>query len=202
RFVARDGRVVWVRGEAKVVRDEAGQPLFMQGIAFDITEMKEAEAALKAHLEDLEQLVAEKTVKLQEKIEELRHFNHFAGHELRKPIRTIIDEMTSPLDLNNGRDQAAVLEMADWVREKAQDGFKRIDAMLRWAKVGDQQAKKLVPYDCRVVFATARNALKETIAQCDAEVSAGPLPTVMAAAQSELDKWPELVFVIANLINN
>jgi PAS domain S-box-containing protein len=202
RFVARDGRVVWVLGEAKVVRDEAGRPLFMQGIAFDITKMKEAEAALKAQQEDLERLVAEKTVNLQEKIEELGHYNHFAGHELRKPLRAIADEMTSPLDLTKGRKQAAVLEMADWVREKARDGLKRIDAMLRWAKVSNQQAKKLVPYDCRVVLATARNALKETIAQCDAEVSAGPLPTVMAAAQSELDKWPELVFVFENLINN
>ncbi|MDQ4079586.1 MAG: PAS domain-containing protein [Gemmatimonadota bacterium] len=40
RFIARDGRVVWVRGEARVVKDEIGRPLFLQGVAFDITESK------------------------------------------------------------------------------------------------------------------------------------------------------------------
>src|SRR5919201_6119465 len=43
RFIARDGRVVWVRGEARVVKDELGRPLFLQGVAFDITEAKTAE---------------------------------------------------------------------------------------------------------------------------------------------------------------
>jgi PAS domain S-box-containing protein len=47
RFIARDGHVVWVHGEAKVVRDESGSPLFLQGIAFDITDIKEAEQTLR-----------------------------------------------------------------------------------------------------------------------------------------------------------
>jgi PAS domain S-box-containing protein len=46
RFIARDGRVVWVRGEARVVRDEIGRPLFLQGVAFDISDSKRAEALL------------------------------------------------------------------------------------------------------------------------------------------------------------
>jgi PAS domain S-box-containing protein len=44
RFIARDGRVVWVRGEARLVKDELGRPLFLQGVAFDITESKQAQA--------------------------------------------------------------------------------------------------------------------------------------------------------------
>jgi PAS domain S-box-containing protein len=46
RFLGRDGRVVWVRGEARVVRDEIGRPLFLQGVAFDITDSKRAEGLL------------------------------------------------------------------------------------------------------------------------------------------------------------
>ena len=45
RFIARDGRIVWVRGEARLVKDDRGRPLFLQGVAFDITESKRAEAA-------------------------------------------------------------------------------------------------------------------------------------------------------------
>ena len=46
RFIGRDGRVVWVRGEARVGRDDRGRPAFLQGVAFDITETKLAEALL------------------------------------------------------------------------------------------------------------------------------------------------------------
>jgi PAS domain S-box-containing protein len=48
RFLDRDGRVVWIRGEANVVGDEAGHPLLLQGVAFDISEMKQTEAKLRA----------------------------------------------------------------------------------------------------------------------------------------------------------
>jgi len=42
RAYARDGHMVWVHGEARFVRDEQGRPLFLQGIAFDITEQQRA----------------------------------------------------------------------------------------------------------------------------------------------------------------
>lgn len=44
RFVAKDGHVVWVHGSASVVRDTNGAPSFLEGVAFDITSIKEAEA--------------------------------------------------------------------------------------------------------------------------------------------------------------
>ena len=40
RMVARDGRVVWVRDEAVIVRDARGRPLHWRGIMLDITESK------------------------------------------------------------------------------------------------------------------------------------------------------------------
>lgn len=43
RFLARDGRIVWVHGEARVIRDELGRPMFLQGVAFDITDAKKAQ---------------------------------------------------------------------------------------------------------------------------------------------------------------
>ena len=48
RMLTRGGRPLWFRDQAVVVHDPAGQPLFMQGIMFDITERKLAEAALRA----------------------------------------------------------------------------------------------------------------------------------------------------------
>ena len=46
RFIARDGHVVWVHGEARVVLDAQGRPQFLQGVAFDITDIKRAQDVL------------------------------------------------------------------------------------------------------------------------------------------------------------
>lgn len=46
RFLARDGSVVWVHGEARLLKDDLGRPMFLQGVAFDITEIKRAQEML------------------------------------------------------------------------------------------------------------------------------------------------------------
>src|SRR5207237_5422740 len=47
RIVARDGRVVWVRDEAMVVRDLAGRALYVQGYLLDTTAEREADRKRK-----------------------------------------------------------------------------------------------------------------------------------------------------------
>lgn len=61
RFMAKDGRTVWIHGEAKVIRDASGMPSFIQGIGYDITDRKQAEEVLKRSHEDLEHLVNART---------------------------------------------------------------------------------------------------------------------------------------------
>jgi PAS domain S-box-containing protein len=46
RMVARDGRIVWFRDEAQLVRDGEGRPEAWQGVMIDITARKAAEAGL------------------------------------------------------------------------------------------------------------------------------------------------------------
>jgi PAS domain S-box-containing protein len=43
RFVARDGRELWLHDESVVLRDDRGRPVFSQGFFIDITERKAAE---------------------------------------------------------------------------------------------------------------------------------------------------------------
>jgi PAS domain S-box-containing protein len=43
RVFSRDGALKWVHAEAQLVRDDAGRPLFLQGVAFDITQQQEAQ---------------------------------------------------------------------------------------------------------------------------------------------------------------
>jgi PAS domain S-box-containing protein len=66
RALNRDGSVVWIHGEARVVRDEHGRPLFMQGVAYDISETKRAEEAMRAGAEQLKASLREKESLLKE----------------------------------------------------------------------------------------------------------------------------------------
>jgi len=47
RVISRDGRVIWFHCEAKMIRKENGEPWFIHGVGFDITDLKRTEAALQ-----------------------------------------------------------------------------------------------------------------------------------------------------------
>jgi len=47
RKITRDGRVIWVRDEAVLIRSASGEPLYWQGVVSDVTERKELEERLE-----------------------------------------------------------------------------------------------------------------------------------------------------------
>jgi PAS domain S-box-containing protein len=53
RLIAADGREVWIRDEAVLVRDESAGPMYWRGVMYDITEQKRAEERLKRSLDIL-----------------------------------------------------------------------------------------------------------------------------------------------------
>jgi PAS domain S-box-containing protein len=86
RIRARDGRVVWVRDEAVLVRDDTGNPSFWQGVMFDITAAKAAEERLVEAFEQ-ERGVAERL----RSVDEMKTtFLHAVSHELRTPLSSIL----------------------------------------------------------------------------------------------------------------
>jgi two-component system sensor kinase FixL len=68
RFLSKDGRVVWLHGEARIVRDAARRPLWLQGVGFDVTDVYEAQARVRdaeaGAKRRLEQEVVERTREL------------------------------------------------------------------------------------------------------------------------------------------
>lgn len=66
RLIASDGRVVWVRDQARLVRDEAGNASTWQGIMLDITGQKDMEERLRQSNDDLEFRVLERTAELED----------------------------------------------------------------------------------------------------------------------------------------
>ena len=47
RVISRDGRVIWFHCEAKMIRKQDGEPWFIHGVGFDITDLKRTEEALQ-----------------------------------------------------------------------------------------------------------------------------------------------------------
>ena len=66
RLIASDGRVVWVRDQARLVRDESGNASTWQGIMLDITSQKDLEERLRRSNDDLEFRVLQRTSELEE----------------------------------------------------------------------------------------------------------------------------------------
>ncbi len=75
RLIAADGREVWFRDEAVLVRDAAGRPAYWRGVMLDITERKRAEERLRRSLEILRRTMEERralALRLEEAQEEER----------------------------------------------------------------------------------------------------------------------------------
>jgi PAS domain S-box-containing protein len=80
RMLGKDGRVVWCRDEAVVVRDSSGKPLMLQGIMFDITAQKRAEEELNTYREKMAQA---------ERLASLGTLSATVAHELNQPLTVI-----------------------------------------------------------------------------------------------------------------
>ena len=84
RFLAADGRWVWIHDEATFVASEDGNG-FWQGFMFDITERKEAEGRLRWSLDVLRQT-------LQQRRELAQRVQHAQEEERRKIAADLHDD--------------------------------------------------------------------------------------------------------------
>ena len=95
RIRRKDGAIRWIWFSGRHFVDETGHAR-VAGVTQDITERKQAEAALReAHelLTDkaaqLESLVQQRTTKLREMVGELEAFSYSIAHDMRAPLRSL-----------------------------------------------------------------------------------------------------------------
>jgi PAS domain S-box-containing protein len=136
RILGRDGRVVWVHDESVQLRDEAGKPMFWQGVMFDITERKQAEEKL----EQAWQREMEAGRRLRALDEMKNTFLEAVSHELRTPLTTILG---SALTLEREDVELAGEEGRDLVRRMAANA-KKLNRLLSDLLDMDRLARGIV----------------------------------------------------------
>ncbi|MEX0989229.1 MAG: PAS domain-containing protein [Actinomycetota bacterium] len=86
RMLHKDGHTVWIRDEARVIRDGEGRPCFWQGFMLDITQQKNAEERLAEALG----VERQATQRLRELDEMKNTFLQAVSHDLRTPLAAIL----------------------------------------------------------------------------------------------------------------
>lgn len=92
-----DGSVHYIAARGKLVRDDNGQPVRVNGLIWDITERKQMEEELRKSRDELELRVQDRTAelktymsKLEESNQALKEFASIASHDLQEPLRKVI----------------------------------------------------------------------------------------------------------------
>jgi PAS domain S-box-containing protein len=85
RMIRKDGRIVWVQDEARLIQRE-GRPPYWQGFLLDVTERKQAEEQL-AHALEVER---EATARLRTLDDMKNTFLQAVSHDLRTPLAAIL----------------------------------------------------------------------------------------------------------------
>ena len=110
RLLARDGRAVWVREESALVRDSAGEPMYVQSFLRDLGELRRAEDE-REQLSTAERAATTEVTERQARLDLLRRVG---------------DELASTLEQQRALTRVAdliVREFADWcVVDVVEDG--------------------------------------------------------------------------------
>jgi PAS domain S-box-containing protein len=121
RYVRKDGREVWVRKYISVLRDDAGKPTHFVALVTDMTQRRQAEAALLRARDELDARVRERTAELQLRADQLSRLASdltLADQRARKQLAQVLHDHLQQL-LASAKMRVEVLARGPADREAA-----------------------------------------------------------------------------------
>jgi signal transduction histidine kinase len=158
-----------------------------------LAEREQAQGALRAANESLEQRVAQRTAELREDLDGLESFNRSVSHDLRTPLGGIVGVARLGREALARGDTAQARHMLDLIENQAVNSVELVEALLALARASDAPMQRSAvdsgPLVGEVIATLPPEAAAAQIAV------AVPMPTVHADAAL-------LRQVFANLIGN
>lgn len=184
RFIAKNGRVVWIHGEARIYRDENGRPLFIQGIGFDITDLKRKEEELRKQTEDLKR-----------SNRDLEQFAFVASHDLQEPLRKVAAFTELLATTYKGKLDPDADKWINFILDGAERMRALVKDVLAFSRVGRGEDVEFAEVDLNEVLRKVLDDQKDVIAETKAEIICEGLPRLTA-------RGIEMEQVFQNLITN
>jgi PAS domain S-box-containing protein len=168
RYLRKDGSTVWVSLGVALVRGDGGAPLYEIAMFDDITERKQAEAALREAHEELKRSNSE-----------LEQFAYVASHDLQEPLR-MVSSYTQLLGRRYAEKfDADAREFMGYIVDGAARMKQLIEDLLAYSRVGTK-GRDFRPVDLARPLARALGNLKAALDESGAQVTHDGLPTVPA----------------------
>ncbi|MBI5681178.1 MAG: PAS domain S-box protein [Methanobacterium sp.] len=191
----KDGSLTPVLYNASVYKDEFNDVVGVFAAARDITERKKAEKELKKYWENLEEQVKLRTSELAKSNADLKQFAYVASHDLREPLRMIINF----LQLLERRYQDQLDDDAQEFIFFAVDGAKRLDTMiidlLEYSRVANKEMM-FSEVDFVEVLDQINLNLNVIINENNAKITYDQLPKNIRADENQM------ILLFQNLITN
>jgi PAS domain S-box-containing protein len=168
RYLKKNGQVVWVSLGVALVRDAHGTPQYEVAIFDDITERKQAEAALREAHEELKRSNSE-----------LEQFAYVASHDLQEPLR-MVSSYTQLLGRRYKESfDADAKEFMGYIVDGAARMKQLIEDLLAYSRVGTK-GREFTLVELERALRRALANLKAAIDDSGATITHDPLPTIAA----------------------
>jgi PAS domain S-box-containing protein len=168
RIVTKNGEVRWIRALVTYVEHEGHAA--ETGNIIDITDQRMAEQELKKGLHKLSLLN-----------DELKQFAYVTSHDLKEPLRTIVNGVQLLENKCKGQLGQDADELIGFVTESAARMVRLIDDILAYSRVGARGAA-FASVDSDQILESTIRALETTIQETAATITHDPLPTLSADA--------------------
>ena len=192
-FPLADGRVKWIRFTQYLYSAEGESTL--EGLVEDITELKQAELALREFNETLEERVRERNAELEEVNAQLESFTYSVSRDLRAPLRGILFFAEMLLKDKASELEATAQDYLSRINDAASLMNTLIENLLEYSRLSKANLP-LKAVSLNLIVARSIAQLEAEIAQKQARITVvEPLPTVLAPPAT-------LLQVLANLLSN
>lgn len=167
-LISRDGKERSIDDSAAPIQNDKGETLGVILIFRDVTESR---AALKR----LEMQAAE----LRRTNEELNNFASAVSHDLREPLRNVVNFSQLLVREGDDRKNSATQEYAEYVVEGVNRMEMLLNDLLAYSQIGGREQPARLTDVNKVVKKTLEN-LQATITETGAQVSSSHLPGIVA----------------------